>query len=358
MTPPAVVLLVALIVGMLGLVVGLLIGRHRRSTEPDLSLAPVAASLDGLAEQVRRAGLEQASAQANLQATLTSTLTQQVDALVRSTDEVRREASSLRSILGRTGARGRWGELQLQRLLEASGLVAGVHYDEQVSVRADDGVLRPDVVVRMPGRRMIVIDAKVPMSAFLEVEHAGEAVAGALLAQHAADMIRHIDALSTKGYRQAFAADGADIVVMFLPAESLLQAAVDQRPDLLEIAFARNVVPATPTTLFAMLRTIGLAWREDRLAENAAEIQRLGSELHSRLSTMAGHLARLGAALDTAVGQYNKAIGSLESRVLVTARTFRELGATDDELAELTPLTQRTRGLAAAELIDGVDRAG
>lgn len=344
--------LLAVVLGSLA--VGFLLGR--RSARPDAAadlsaaMAPVSASLASLAEHVRHAEREQATAQAELRTALSTQLAEQVHALIRSTDDVRREASQLRAVLGRTGARGRWGEMQLRRLVEAAGLLERVHFDEQDSQRSEDGLVRPDMVVRLAGDRCVVVDAKVPLAAFLSAEHATDDAVDVALAQHAADVVRHVDALSAKGYQDVVSGN-TDFVVMFLPSESLLEAAISQRPDLLDYAFARNVVPATPTTLFALLRTVGLGWREERLAEHAQEISRLGKELHARLATLAGHFARLGASLDAAVGHYNKAIGSLESRVLVTARAFQDLGVTTEELPSPATVSQPARGLAAAELV-------
>ena len=356
-----------LLAGLVGLVIGLALGRRGsadRSAETPDPMASVRDALQSLAEQVRRTEVEQVAATAELRATVSAQLHDHVNAMVRSTDDVRREAASLRAVLGRSGARGRWGEMQLRRLVEAAGLLEQVHFDEQHSIRTDDGLLRPDMILRLPGERCVAVDAKVPLAAFLSLEQA-DADQTALLAQHADDVVRHIDVLSSRGYQDAL--DGADFVVLFLPAESLLEAALTQRPELLDLAFSKNVIPATPTTLFALLRIVGITWREERLAENAAEISRLGQELHGRLAVLAGHFARLGSSLDAAVTNYNKAIGSLESRVLVSARAFQRLGVTDAELPSPTPVTQPARGLAAAELVEGaadadsaawVERAG
>lgn len=347
-----------LLAGLVGLIVGVLLGRRTSNNGGALTpdpMASVSASLQALAEQVRRTEVEQVAATTELRATVSAQLQDHVSAMVRSTDDVRREAASLRAVLGRSGARGRWGEMQLRRLVEAAGLLEKVHFDEQQSLRTDDGTLRPDLLLHLPGDRTIAVDAKVPLAAFLALEQPN-ADQAALLAQHADDLVRHIDILSGRRYHDALEG-GADFVVLFLPAESLLEAALVQRPELLDLAFARNVIPATPTTLFAMLRIVGVSWREERLAENAAEISRLGQELHGRLAVLAGHFARLGSSLDAAVTNYNKAIGSLESRVLVTARAFQRLGVTDTDLASPTPVTQPARGLAAAELLEGAEVA-
>ena len=338
------------------IVMGVLLSRSTRrlsATSPWRdALVPVTASLSALAEQVQRTERENVTAQATLRTELTSQLSHHVTALTKSTDDVRREASRLNAVLGRTGARGRWGEMQLRRLVESAGMLERVHFTEQSTHQGDAGVVRPDMIINLAADRCIVVDAKVPLNAFLEAERStDEATTNLLMKQHATDLIRHIDALQGRDY-QRFIPNNCEFVVMFLPSESLLEAALDARPDLLDHAFSRNVVPATPTTLFALLRTVSLSWRQERLAQNAEEIQQLGRELHARLSTMALHFTRVGSSLDAAVANYNKAVGSLESRVLVTARAFNDLGVTDTPLAEIPLITERVRTLSAPELTD------
>ena len=338
------------------IVMGVLLSRSTRrlsATSPWRdALVPVTASLSALAEQVQRTERENVTAQATLRTELTSQLSHHVTALTKSTDDVRREASRLNAVLGRTGARGRWGEMQLRRLVESAGMLERVHFTEQSTHQGDAGVVRPDMIINLAADRCIVVDAKVPLNAFLEAERStDEATTNLLMKQHATDLIRHIDALQGRDY-QRFIPNNCEFVVMFLPSESLLEAALDARPDLLDHAFSRNVVPATPTTLFALLRTVSLSWRQERLAQNAEEIQQLGRELHARLSTMALHFTRVGSSLDAAVTNYNKAVGSLESRVLVTARAFNDLGVTDTPLAEIPSITERVRTLSAPELTD------
>ena len=338
------------------IVMGVLLSRRSRrlSTASPWSeaLVPVTASLSALAQQVQRTERESVIAQATLRTELTSQLSHSVTALTKSTDDVRREASRLNAVLGRTGARGRWGEMQLRRLVESAGMLERVHFTEQAPHQGDSGVVRPDMIINLAADRCIVVDAKVPLNAFLEAERStDEATTNLLMKQHAADLIRHIDALQGRDY-QRFVPNNCEFIVMFLPSESLLEAALDARPDLLDHAFSRNVVPATPTTLFALLRTVSLSWRQERLAQHAEEIQQLGKELHARLSTMALHFTRVGSSLDAAVTNYNKAVGSLESRVLVTARAFNDLGVTDTPLAEIPSITERVRTLSAPELTD------
>ena len=332
--------------------------RRRNDAQADAAvvdaLTPVAESLKALAAQVERHERTNVAAQTELRTTLTTTWENQVQVLQRSTDDVRREASRRAEVLSRSGARGRWGEMQLRRLVEASGLLDRVDFVEQASFDSHDGVGRPDMIIRLAGDRSVVIDAKVPLAAFLEAEQTtDEASLQLRLQQHAAAVIRHIDALKARDY-QRLVPNNAEFVVMFLPSEALLETALQMRPDLLDYAFERNIVPATPTTLFALLRTVSLTWRQEQLAEHAEEIRVLGVELHRRLVTMASHFAKVGNSLDSAVAQYNKAIGSLESRVLVTARQFGELGTGDADLEAPTLLHTTTRPLTAPELIADV----
>ena len=353
-TSPAVIALIGVGTLIVGVVVGWALANRRASVLPDLNaaIAPVRANLEALAAQVQRGEREQARATSELRTELTTALNHQVSAVVRSTEAVRTEAARLTSVLGRTGARGRWGEMQLRRLCEAAGLLDRVHFVEQSVHTVDERTVRPDLIVTLADNQSIVIDAKVPLTAYLDADAAtDDAQVAALMAQHAADVVRHIDALHGRDYQRAVP-DNAQFVVMFLPAESLLQAALEQRPDLLDYAFARGIIPATPTTLFAMLRTVAMSWKQHRLAEHAQQIADIGGELHGRLVIWASHLSKVGTSLDAAVGHYNKAVGSLESRVLVSARQFRDLGATDAELAAPTPITSLTRPLVAADLLE------
>lgn len=242
-----------------------------------------------------------------------------------SSDGLRRETARLVGALGRSEVRGRWGEFQLRRLLETSGLVRDVHFTEQPTIVTDDGLLRPDVVLHLGADKTVVVDAKVSLRAILSIE-AGDPQAelAAACAAHAREVRQHVDRLAGKEYARQF--DTApEFVVMFLPAESLLAEALAHDPGLLEYAFSRNVVLATPTTLMALTRTVGHVWRQEEVAANARQVQALGRELAERMTVMLGHLDKLGSALSSGVGAYNRTIASLETRVLVTGRRFTEL---------------------------------
>jgi DNA recombination protein RmuC len=280
-----------------------------------------------------------------------SALGEQVRAMRSASDQLRGETAQLVTALRSSQVRGRWGELQLRRVVEAAGMLAHVDFAEQSSVRTDDGLLRPDMVVRLAGGKQVVVDAKVAFVGFLEASTTSdEAVRVERLAAHARHMRKHVDDLAAKKYWNQFE-PAPEFVVMFVPAESFLHAALEQDPAILEYAFERDVVIATPVTLLALLRTVAYAWRQDALASNAQAVLTLGKELHGRLATMGSHLARLGRAIDGAADAYNKTVSSLETRVLVSARRFAELGVVDGDLPTPAPADPRLATLGAPELV-------
>lgn len=285
------------------------------------AMAPVHTALDRLESAVARAAGGQAGAAAQLAEQLRLVAAQ----TSATSDGLRRETARLVGALGHSEVRGRWGEFQLRRLLETSGLVPGVHFCEQVTVETDEGRLRPDVVLHLGPDKTVVVDAKVSLRAILAIEAGDpEEELAVARAAHAREVRGHVERLASKEYARQF--DTApEFVVMFLPAESLLAEALAWDPALLEDAFARNVVLATPTTFMALTRTVAHIWRQDVLAENARELQALGRELVERLAVMVGHLDRLGASLGSSVTAYNRAIASMETRVLVTGRRFAGL---------------------------------
>ena len=281
-----------------------------------------------------------------------SQLRAQVEEVRHSTESLRRETGALATALRRPQVRGRWGELHLRRTVEAAGMSAHCDFDEQASFAGEDGTLRPDLVVHLAGGKQVVVDSKVPLDAFLDAGESDDPEeTAAHLRRHARQLRTHADQLSSKGYWRALP-HTPEFVVLFVPGESFLAAALEDDPSLLEHAAARKVVLATPTTLIALLRTVAHAWTTETLAEQAHEVQRLGRELHERLATTAGHLDRLGRSLGSAVAAYNAHVGALESRVLVTARRFSELGAVsgDAELAAPQVVEAAPRPLAAQEL--------
>ena len=226
--------------------------------------------------------------------------------------------------------RGQWGELHLRRTVELAGLVDHCDFAEQV--RIDDGRLRPDLVVTLAGGRTIAVDAKAPLAAFLDLTGSDDpAEHDRALARLGEHVRKHVADLGSRRYWEALAGT-PEFVVLFLPGEAILQAALQAVPDLVEQAAARNVVLATPSTLIALLRTVAQGWQHEVLNAQAHEVQRLGQELHARLGSMAGHLDRVGRSLNASVVAYNQAMGSLEGRVLVSARRFADLGVTSEAL--------------------------
>ena len=318
----------------------------------DALVRPMNDTLARVSVDLARSERERAVAHAQLQ--------EQIRLTALGTDSLRDQTGRLVTALRRSEVRGRWGEVALRRLVESSGLLPHVHFEEQSSTRDDTGdLLRPDLVVHLADDRDVVVDAKVPLSAYLDATEAtDDATSRLFLARHASEVAAHVDRLSSKEYWRRY--DSPEFVVLFLPAESFLSAALEARPDLLEYAFARDVVIATPTTLLALLRTVAHTWRQESAARNVREVHAVARDLHSRLATLGTHLAKLGSALDSAVGNYNSTVGSLESRVLVSARRLVSLGVVDavgdDDGGLPMPrlVTTSSRPLTADELVASV----
>ncbi|HUG64559.1 MAG TPA: DNA recombination protein RmuC [Gaiellaceae bacterium] len=261
-------------------------------------------------------------------------------------------AGSLTNALRTPHVRGRWGESQLRNVVEYAGMVEHCDYVTQVTTSTDDGTLRPDLVVRIPGGKHVVVDAKAPLVAYLDAfETSDEAERQQRLADHARHVREHVGKLSAKGYWRQFD-PSPDLVVMFLPDESYLRAAHEHDPSLQEHAWSSNVILASPSTLMVLLRTVAMTWQQETVAESAREVSDLGRELYKRLATMGAHFAKLGRTLDGAVDAYNKTVGSLERQVLVQARRFEQHGISGIEPPELQPVDRQTRSLSAAELVD------
>jgi DNA recombination protein RmuC len=260
-------------------------------------------------------------------------------------------AGSLTNALRTPHVRGRWGEAQLRNVVEYAGMVEHCDYVAQATTSTDEGTLRPDLVVRIPGGKHVVVDAKAPLAAYLDAfETSDDAARQQHLADHARQVREHVTKLSAKGYWRQFE-PSPDFVVMFLPDESYLRAAHEHDPALQEYAWSSNVILASPSTLMVLLRTVAMIWQQETIAESAREVNALGRELYKRLATMGAHFGKLGKSLDGAVRAYNETVGSLERQVLPQARRFEKHGITGIEPPEAQPIQSQTRALAAAEYV-------
>ncbi len=288
-------------------------------------------------------------------------LRQQVQSLLESQKDLRSETSNLVKALRRPQVRGRWGEIQLKRVVEMAGMLEHCDFQQQQSADTEDGRLRPDLLVRLPANKNVVVDAKAPLAAYLEaIEAPDDQTRTERLKDHARQVRSHIIALGRKSYFEQF--DPApEFVVLFLPGEVFFSAALEYDPQLIEMGVDQNVIIATPTTLIALLRAVAYGWRQESLAENAKQISELGKDLYKRLADTGKHLSKLGKSLTLATDAYNRAVGSMESRVLVSARKFKDLGttATGVEIDALPTVETTPRVLQAPELAaegEGVTR--
>lgn len=293
-------------------------------------VAPITESLGKMDQQVSK---------------LDGALSQQVSTLAE-------QARSLANALRAPHVRGRWGEVQLRNVVEQAGMLPYCDFVLQATVSDDERLLRPDLVVRLPGGKHVVVDAKAPLAAYLDAfETEDEPLRAQRLADHARQVRDHMKKLAAKGYWRQFT-PSPDFVVMFLPDESYLRAAHEHDPAIGEDGWACGVILASPSTLVTLMRTAAATWQQETIAESAREVSRLGQDLYDRLRTLGSHFARLGRSLDGAVGAYNEAVGSLESRVLVTARKLEAHGIAGDEIPLLEPVERQSRPLQALELAE------
>jgi DNA recombination protein RmuC len=285
-------------------------------------------------------------------------LMQRLSALDTMGRDLRGETARLIDALKRPGVRGRWGELQLKRVVELAGMIEHCDFDEQQTLTSTNGDrrMRPDVVINLPGGKHVIVDAKVPLDAYLKaLEAPDEAARQALLADHARQVRTHLMQLSSKDYA-AHVPSSPEFVVMFLPGEMFFSAALEQDPSLIEFGVDLRVIPASPTTLIALLRAVAYGWQQEAMEENARKISELGRGLYDAVRVLGGHFDTLGARLKSSLEAYNQAVGSLEGNVLVKARRFKELQATNgaEEIKVLEPIDRVPRMLQARELTDGL----
>lgn len=321
----------------------------RRQAVEEL-VKPLAESLSKLEQHNQK--LETARSQAY------GELTQQMRALLEThLPALRGETEKLVRALRQPHTRGQWGEVQLKRVAEMAGMTEHVDFTQQDSVTTDDGRLRPDMIVRLPGGRQIVVDAKSPVAAYLEaIEAVDDETRAAALKKHAQQVRVHIQKLGEKRYFDQFQPT-PEFVVLFVPGEVFFSEALRADPGLIEYGAERRVIIASPTTLIALLKAVSYGWRQQGLAENAEAVARLGKELYERIGTLAMHWQKVGRGLDAAVDAYNKAVGTLETRVLVSARRFRDLQISDNEVEQVESLDHAARPLAAPEMQQGDDTA-
>ncbi len=310
----------------------------RQKAVADL-VAPVRDSLNKVDAQIQQMEVARGDAYGELRA--------QVQSLITTQKELQSQTGNLVRALRTPNVRGRWGEIQLRRVVEIAGMLSYCDFTEQESVTTETGRLRPDLVVKLPGGKNVVVDAKTPLQAFLDAfETTDEETRRTCLANHARQVRDHMKTLAGKNYWEQFDPT-PEFVVMFLPGETFFSAALEQDSSLIEQGVLSRVIPASPTTLIALLKAVNYGWNQEKLARNAKQISELGKELHDRLRLLAGHIAQVGTGLDRAVESYNKAVGSLESRVLVSARKFAELGASvADDIPELAPIETTARALS------------
>jgi DNA recombination protein RmuC len=316
---------------------------EQRRLSVERLIEPITKGLDKVERETRE--LEKARGEAY------GALSQQLQSLASTQERLRTETASLVTALRAPAVRGRWGEIQLRRVVEAAGMLPYCDFDEQPATVADGRTLRPDLVVRLPGAKSVVVDAKTPLAAYLEALEATDAdVQRTHLRTHARQLREHVTKLSAKGYWEQLDST-PDFIVLFVPADPFFAAALDQDPSLQEDAWRHRVVLATPSTLIGLLFVVAYGWRQEKVAESARAISELGKELYDRVRTLGQNFAKLGRSLEGAVGAYNETLGSLERRVLVSLRRFEELGvATGAEIGPLEPVERAVRTTQSPEL--------
>jgi DNA recombination protein RmuC len=311
-------------------------------------LAPLQKTLDQVDREIKDSERRRVESGAQL--------AERIAALDTMGQNLRDETRRLTDALKRPGVRGRWGELQLKRVVELAGMLEHCHFTEQETTQSENGRIRPDVKINLPGGKHIIVDAKVPLDAYLRaLEAPDEESRQKLLGDHARQVRAHIAQLSAKSYFDKVPST-PDFVVMFLPGEMFFSAALEQDPTLIEYGVDKRVIPASPTTLIALLRAVAYGWQQEAMEENARKISELGKNLYEAVRTLGNHFDTLGSKLKSTLESYNQAVGSLEGNVLIKARKFKELQAANggEEIKALEPIDRVPRMLQAPELTDGL----